>query len=275
MADDAENQEQPRLPASVGERLRAAREAKGASLAQLSAETRITQRHLALLEVNDFAALPGRTYAVGFSRTYAKAVGLDSDAIAREVREALSDVDMPGSGRSALSFEPGDPARVPSARLAWLSALAALVLFVAGSVFLWSSYIAPARDLPLPVAGTKRVAAAMRRAPTQASKPGALVAPDQVTFTALAPGVWVKFYDRDGRQLMQKQLALGDSYTVPGDAENPLLWTGRPDALAITVGGKPVAKLADQQRTMKDVPVSAAALLARPAAPTPAASPTG
>jgi hypothetical protein len=39
--------------------------------------------------------------------------------------------------------------------------------------------------------------------------------------------------------------------------------------LAITIGGQPVPKLSDVQTTMKDVPVSAAALLAR-AAPAPA-----
>jgi hypothetical protein len=108
-----------------------------------------------------------------------------------------------------------------------------------------------------------------------------------VTFTALAPGIWVKFYDRNGAQLMQKQMAIGESYTVPADAQGPMLWTGRPDALAIAIGGRPVPKLSEEQRTVKDVPVTAAALLARPpraaappsaaasAAPPPGASPTG
>lgn len=269
MEEDGETEAQPRLPATVGEQLRAAREAKGLSLAQLSAETRITERHLGLIETDDFAALPGRTYAVGFSRTYARALGLDSDRIAREVREEISRTEMPGSTRSAATFEPGDPARVPSGRLAWLSALAALLLFVGGSVFLWSSYIAPAGDLPAPGETSKAVPAKPRTAPV-AAVPANLSGP--VTFTALAPDIWVKFYDSTGRQLMQKQMALGESYTVPADAQGPMLWTGRPDALAITVGGKPVPKLAERQGRMKDVPVTAAALLARAAAPAPAAA---
>jgi hypothetical protein len=102
-----------------------------------------------------------------------------------------------------------------------------------------------------------------------------------VVFTALEAGIWVKFYDADGLQLMQKQMALGEHYAVPADAKGPQLWTGRPDALSITVGGRQVPKLAEQQTTMRDVPVSAEALLARApvpasasAAPRPAASPT-
>ena len=98
----------------------------------------------------------------------------------------------------------------------------------------------------------------------------------EVVFTALEPGIWVKFYDADGLQLMQKQMALGERYAIPADAKGPQLWTGRPDALSITIGGRQVPKLAEQQATMRDVPVSAEALLARAqaaaAAPSPAAA---
>ena len=53
---------------------------------------------------------------------------------------------------------------------------------------------------------------------------------------------------------------------------NPEVPSWRPEALAITVGGRPVPKLAETQKTMKDVPVTAAALLAR-GAPPPASAP--
>lgn len=277
MEEDEEIEEQPLLPVGVGETLRAAREDKGVTLKELAALTRITQRHLGLIETGDFAALPGRTYAIGFSRSYAKAVGLDQDKIVRQVREELSHIEPSGAARSAESFEPGDPARVPSARLAWMSAFIALILFIAGSIFLWSNYISPAGDLPGLGGATKQAGPATPAPAARSAAPSAGQVPaDQVTFTALTPGVWVKFYDKNGRQLMQKQMDLGESYTVPADAEGPMVWTGRPDALAITVGGKPVPKLSDEQTVMKDVPVTAAALRARgTAAPVlPAPSPT-
>ena len=68
-------------------------------------------------------------------------------------------------------------------------------------------------------------------------------------------------------RLMEKQLARGESYTVPAEARGPQLWTGRPDALAITIGGRQVRKLAEDDTVMRDVPVTAEALLARPPAP--------
>lgn len=77
---------------------------------------------------------------------------------------------------------------------------------------------------------------------------------------------------------MEKQMSLNESFTVPADVVGPLIWTARPDALSITVGGKPVPKLAEELQTMRDVPVSAEALLARSApsqqSPDPAAATT-
>jgi hypothetical protein len=72
---------------------------------------------------------------------------------------------------------------------------------------------------------------------------------------------------------MQKEMARGERYVVPADANGPQLWTGRPDALAITIGGRAVPKLAAEEQVMRDVPVSAAALRAR-ARPAAQPSPT-
>jgi cytoskeletal protein RodZ len=255
--EEPEIAEQYELPVGVGEKLRLAREEKGWTLAQVAADTRITQRHLALIEAGDFAALPGRTYSVGFSRTYAKLLGLDESAIAQEVRDELALL-APRDVR-ALSFEPGDPARVPSARLAWFSALAALILFIGGGVFVWTNFISPEGSLPW-LTGD-----APKPKPKVAAKPAAPSAAGAVVFTALEQGVWVRFADGEGRQLMQGEMLKGESYTVPSDVAGATVSTVRPTALAITVGGQAVAPLADTDRQLSDVPVTAAALLARPA----------
>jgi cytoskeleton protein RodZ len=256
--DAADNNQELPLH-GIGGRLREARERVGMTVAQLSAETRIPQRHLELIEAGDFARLPGKTYATGFSRTYARAVGLDPDAVASEVRAELSDLN--GSDRHrAASFEPGDPARVPSRGLALFSLFALILLIVGGTMF-YRSVLAPG-------SGPGSLLEEERRAKPRpnASRPpqaAARAASGRVVFTALEEGVWVKFYNGDGKQLMQKQMAKGESYTVPADAAGPQLWTGRPDALAITIGGRPVPKLAEAERIMRDVPVTAEALVAR------------
>jgi cytoskeleton protein RodZ len=258
---DNEEVIQAQLPLGVGERLRAAREVKGLSLEQVAAETRIPQRHLLAMEAGDFGKLPGRTYAVGFARTYAKTLGLDQDDVAAGVRAELDSQNE--EGYRPASFEPGDPARAPSRLLGWLAAFAVLLL-LAGGFFFFRSIFSPAGELPSLVEQQNEQQRAQAKA--AAAKPVAAPAVNPggaVVFTALAPNIWVKFYDANHTQLMQKQMALGESYTVPADAKGPMVWTGRPDALAITIGGRPVLKLADREQKMKDVPVTEQALLAR------------
>lgn len=133
-------------PTGVGPRLRAAREGAGLSLAQMSDRTKIPARMLQLMEAGDFAALPARTYATGFTRSYSRALGLDEREFVAAVRAELGLHRQP-EPRVVQAFEPGDPNRVPSARFAWLAAVAALVVLAAGLV-LWRTWFAPAVSLP-------------------------------------------------------------------------------------------------------------------------------
>lgn len=256
----------------AGARLRLAREEAGMSLAQVSAETRIPERHLSLIDKGDFDALPARTYAVGFSRSYAKAVGLDPREITEQVRDELGRAE-PVRPPSAATFEPGDPARVPSRGLAIASVFAIILLIVGGFMF-YRAYLAPGASPPPLVAqneqgevgaGTQQAAAQQQ---VQPSGP--------VTFTAIANDVWVRFYDGEGERLYEAIMQEGDEFTIPADAENPQIWTGRPHELAITIGGQSVPQLSEVEQIMKDVSVSSQALLARGregAAP-PEAAPT-
>lgn len=246
----------------VGDRLRMAREAAGMTLEQLGAETRIPRRHLEIMEAGDWNALPARTYATGFARTYAKAVGLDPHATVEDVRAELA-MSEPGDRYRGAGFEPGDPARVPSRGLALFSLFAVALLLVGGFMF-YSKVLSPGSG-PGSLLEEERTAKAS--APTAAQPKASAAAPagGPVVFTALEEGVWVKFYDQGGAQLMQKQMAKGERYAVPADAEGPQVWTGRPDALAITIGGRPVPKLAESESIVRDVPVTAEALLGRAA----------
>ncbi len=256
----------------VGAGLRQARLDKGLSLADVSAALRISERHLKMIEDGQFADLPARTYAVGFTRSYARLVGLNEAEAVAAVRNTLDSTQADRFRRMGSTFEPGDPARVPSAQLGWISALVVLLLLVGGFMF-YRSFFSPAETLPPLREETEAPAPAgvPQPAPAQPAISGPVV------FTALEDGVWVKFYDAQGKQLMQKQMAKGETYTVPADAQGPLLWTGRPDALSISIGGRPIPRLSEKEGIVKDIPVTAEALLARPPRPqqtAAAASPT-
>ncbi|MGJ3626299.1 helix-turn-helix domain-containing protein [Sphingomonas sp. MMS24-JH45] len=75
---------------TVGARLRAAREAQGMSMADLAQRTRVTQRFLEAIEDDRLDLLPSSTYASGFARAMARAVGLDQAEIGRDIRAAIA-----------------------------------------------------------------------------------------------------------------------------------------------------------------------------------------
>lgn len=260
--------------ATVSAKLRAAREALGLSTGDIARRTRVTLRHIEALEAGDYAAMPGRPYAIGFARGYALAVGLDGTDIANAVRAELQGRAPRPEPRVLHQFEVGDPAKTPSRLVVWLAVLMVVGIVGMGAVF-WRSYYAPATALPSLAGPPESGAATLTQAQVGARATGAVPPSGQqpagsntVVFTALEEGIWAKFYDGQGRQLMQKQLAKGESYTVPADAASPKLWTGRPDALAIAIGGRAVPRLAEAEGVMKDVAIDAASLRAR--APTPA-----
>ena len=247
----------------AGATLRAAREGLRFDLAHIAAETRIPVRHLEAIEHGDFESLPSRAYAIGFSRTFAKVVGLDPAEITDAVRAELADGSMRRSAPSS-AMEPGDPARLPSAGLTWAAAAAVLVLGV-GSYAFFNAYFGAgtepgALDMPTPVASSAPVAAAPVAAPSPTIN-------GPVVLTALEEGIWVRLYEEGGERLFERTLSLGEAITVPDTASDPRINTGRPDALSITVGGQPVAKISDRAETISGVQVSASALTTRAATP--------
>lgn len=76
--------------ARLGEELRDARMAMGLSVEDVAAALRIRRVYLLALEEGRARDLPAPAYAVGFVRSYARALGLDHDEIVRRFREGAS-----------------------------------------------------------------------------------------------------------------------------------------------------------------------------------------
>ncbi|UAB77943.1 DUF4115 domain-containing protein [Erythrobacter sp. SCSIO 43205] len=255
----------------AGERLRSAREARRMELEQVAAETRIPIRHLESIEASAFDALPSRTYAIGFARSYARVVGLDEKSIADAVREELAES---GEHRRPVpgGMEPGDAAKLPSRGLAWFGAIAALLL-IAGVLAFASRYFGAGVELPSLMADGDDAAetvpeqmadaAGENSSADAATTATAASAEGQVVFTATGEGAWVRFYEEGGERLYEGVMEDGDTYEVPLDAQDPRINTGRPNLFNITIGGVAVPPLATEMVPVSDAPVSAAALLAR------------
>jgi len=70
--------------ATLGQQLKAAREAKGVSQSEAGAATKTLTRIIASMEADDFSGMAAPTYAKGFIRLYAAYLGLNPDPLIEE-----------------------------------------------------------------------------------------------------------------------------------------------------------------------------------------------
>ncbi len=270
---EGEPAENPTLfPATVGEKLRAAREAQGLDLAEVAARTRIPLRHLEAIESGDYAGLPSITYALGFAKAYARAVGADEVAIARDVRSELHR--NPERAAPIPAYETSDPSRVPSRGIAIAGVLIALALAIGLGLWYGTDWFrggAPATEtLTLEDANTATPDnGAMANAAAPVTAPGS----GQVSLVALDK-VWIRVTDAKGQKLFEKELAPGERYDVPADADHPRVRTGGPEKIQVTLNGSNVDPLGPGGETV-ETEVSADALRNRgQAGATPSATPS-
>jgi cytoskeleton protein RodZ len=262
---------------TVGERLRAAREAQGLTLDAIAAQTRIPTRHLASLETSDWTSLPAPTYSVGFAKNYAAVVGLDRAEIADQLRSEM------GGTRAVYTqaevFQPADPKRsMPK----WLVIGAVVALVLVLGLLNWL------RHRELEPAAASAPQADVTQPPTTApvAVPGPATAPatGPVSIVALDAPVWVRV--RDGaRTLKIGNLAAGERFDLPAGVTAPTLDAGRPEGLRVTVGGHDVPAIGKPGRPVTKVSLAPADLVrgggtgaasgpsataAAPSSPTPA-----
>ena len=208
---------------TVGEQLRAAREAKGLTVEDVASSTRIPTRHLQALEDSEWNRLPAATYSIGFAKNYAAAVGLDRAEIADQLRAEMGS-ELPAHFTTATT-EPIEPVEgnrsMPKAIV--LGALVALAVVI--SLFTWLSNRELQGDDTATAAVAEDAPAAIAAAPPVQGP---------VVITADEPA-WIEVRD-GGMILKQGELAAGQSFEVPATATAPKLMTAKPEALRISVG---------------------------------------
>ncbi len=75
---------------TLGGYLKEAREEQGLTYEQLTAKTRIPEKHLEALEEEDYQRLPAKVFTKGFVRSYARALALDEEEAVRRFLETSS-----------------------------------------------------------------------------------------------------------------------------------------------------------------------------------------
>jgi TonB family protein len=115
---------------SAGDFLANARRAAGLELAAISEEIKIKPDHLAAIEAGDAARLPPIPYAVGFVKVYARFLGLDADALARQFKKDIGAGEIAPAANAARERIAQTPQIQPTTQIASLFGVLAIVFFM-------------------------------------------------------------------------------------------------------------------------------------------------
>ncbi|MBL6077747.1 helix-turn-helix domain-containing protein [Belnapia sp. T18] len=265
--------------ARLGEELRDARFALGLSVDDIAASLRIRRPYLVALEEGRVRDLPAPAYAVGFVRTYARALGLDEDEVVRRFREASGPVVQ---RKTDLVFPEPVPERgLPAGAVILGGAVLAVGAYIGW--YQWSGSGDRTVDAVAPVPPRIEQAARLEPAPSLAAPPPSPMAPPAPSPTTaqaapvppLAPAAappaapaaapegrilirarsesWIQLRDRGtGTVILNRVLRPGETYAVP-PREGLLFSTGNAGGLDILVDGQPVPALGGAQPVRRDL----------------------
>ena len=272
----------------VGADLRTARENIGWTLPAVAAHLRIRLPYLEAIEEGRIGDLPGNAYALGFLRTYAGAVGLDPDEIARRFRAEAAEVNR----KTELSFPAPVPERgIPAGALMLLS----LVLAVGAYAFWYRASsdgqpAEPVRAVPERLAELVTPPAApviaepsvtkvdVAHSPDVAPAPVVAVAPSPPAISPIAAAAavpqaapeapalpdgtrlvlrakadaWMQVRDRQGNVLLNRVLRAGETWPAPPKIAL-LLTTGNAGGTEILVDGQATAALGGDGVVRRDL----------------------
>lgn len=289
---------------SVGEELRAARLRLGEDIRSVASALRIRKEHLEALEAGEIERLPGRTYAIGFIRSYADYLGLDSGAIVARLKDEAGALEPPviDSRKFPDAEEETRPSTGPI-----LIALAAVVAALIGAWYLVQSAdrmiatggstasessaaeapaATPTPDVaapgaPAPQASPAPEASAPAAAVPAAPAPGATPAPAtggrilgsqdpaaRVEVVALRNNAWLRIEDQaTGEVLITAVLKAGDRYRAAPERGQVVLVTRDAGALELVLDGTSLGPAGPSGSVLTGLPIGPEALAARTAAP--------
>ena len=137
---DASPQGPPAGQDGPGSRLKSAREAAGLSLDQVAQQLKLAPRQVRALEDEDFAQLPGRTFARGFVRNYARLLNLDGDNLLSMLPDAAHApaLEAPALHPTGAMIAELPTASTPKTNLTrWLIPLVLVACIVGAAAYEW------------------------------------------------------------------------------------------------------------------------------------------
>lgn len=245
----------------LGDRLRAARLAKGVSLEEAAAATRIRRSALQALETEDYSALPASVYARGFLANYARYLGLIAEEVLDEFDQQQREGDPPSTEAQSEGQVRKSPIVSPK--------LVVLILFIVAlaviSNFVYQEFLS-AGPAPAPAEAAAEVTQTANPSPTAEPppptptaepSPSPTIAPTPtaisgvvVTLRATTQQVWISVL-ADGEGLYA-----GTIGPETNQGTEPLTWTagqsilirfGRTGGVEISLNGRELGPLVESQ----------------------------
>ncbi|MCE9520976.1 MAG: DUF4115 domain-containing protein [Alphaproteobacteria bacterium] len=164
--------------ASIGAVLRAARLERGQEIAAVASALKMRREQVDAIEQDDFARLPGNAYTLGFIRSYARHVGLDSDALVRRFKDESADQTV-GKPVELVFPEAPEEKRLPNASILILALVIAMVIYGISYVTMpdrKTPTAASAEEAPIVVVETAAAPVAAAPTATAPEKPAATTA---------------------------------------------------------------------------------------------------
>ncbi len=253
---------EPTLPLErLGDLLRRVREQRGDDLQQIADYLCIRRNFLVALENSKYDEFPADAYVIGFLRSYAGYLGVDSkEAVDRYRNEMAGRRKKP----ALLLPTPISEGRTPSVFIMIGAAVAALLIYILWYGLSTSDRAAVSTPQVLPsTAQTETTANAMTAPSTIVAPPATEITPPitaaPVTTPAGQPSgdtatraphlviraeqsSWILITDNKGRTVFDRVMKPGESYKVP-DGEGLMLTTGNGGGIVLSLDGVDLPKL--------------------------------
>ncbi len=212
----------------IGNALKSGREAQGLSLGDVSAKLRISTNYLEKLEQGNRNGLPSMAYIIGFVRSYAKLVKIDSDPLCRELSAMMGDGD--GDRKSEFRFA---SERRDKTGIMGIYALVAIAL-VAAAYSVWYLNTINETDIATVIGNgetslTSSPDLIKDDASTLIAEPTAALADETELAASFAGGrtmvlkavtpSWVEIKTTDGDALVAKVFEEGERFVIPNVGE--------------------------------------------------------
>jgi cytoskeletal protein RodZ len=220
-------------PPQLGERFRAAREARGASLSDVADQIRIRSVYLSAIEDEHWNAIGAPVYIRGFLRTYARYLKLDPEEAVAEFNATLPEPPAPSTDKP--------PARSPASGRSGL-----LLIWIAGTVAVLLVAFVVYNELTLrsqqavAVASATPTAAALASPSPPAPSPSPALGGTSSLALVLSAPSWLRV-TVDGNVSMEGTFPAGTSKTFHG--KSALVRIGNAGGVEIYIDGKDRGKL--------------------------------